>query len=397
MGRHAKPEYEVKRSSVPNGELYWYIIGRPNGVRKRAWFQTKEKAQAEATERNNKLRRLGHDSAKVDNALIVMATEGATRMALHNKTIRDAVDFFEAHLIQLKLVANSVSVSELCRVVREEFDFRLANEGATLRHKRTMDSELKKFEARFGDRSIKTLSGNEIKEWLAGLKTVKGLEIKPKTRMKIFGYIQNAYGIAMQKGLLAEDPFEKVENFMRSKKSEAPAFPLSPEEAQALLDAAEPSVVPFIAVGMFAGLRTSERDLIEWKHFVLDDAEPFIDIPKSISKTGERRLVPIQPALLAFLAPFVKKQGRIIPLTCNGNIAYQNAWERSVKAAGLWPWSENRLRDSFCSYRYRATGSAEMTAEEDGHTVQVMIDRYRKLVTREDAERFWAIRPKAVT
>jgi integrase len=273
--------------------------------------------------------------------------------------------------------------------VREEFVFRLANEGASLRHKRTMDSELKKFEDRFGERLIKTLSGDEIKEWL------KGLEIKPKTRIKIFGYIDNAYGIAVRKSLLDTNPLDKVENFMRSKKSEAPAFPLSPEEAQRLLDGSEPSVLPFIAVGMFAGLRTSERDLIEWKHFILDDPEPYIDIPKSISKTGERRLVPVQPALMAFLAPFVKKQGRIAPLTCNGNVAYQNAWERSVKAAGLWPWSEGRLRDSFCSYRYRATGSAEMTAEEDGHSIQVMIDRYRKLVTKEAAERFWAIRPVA--
>jgi hypothetical protein len=36
-----------------------------------------------------------------------------------------------------------------------------------------------------------------------------------------------------------------------------------------------------------------------------------------------------------------------------------------------------------------------MTAEEDGHSIQVMIDRYRKLVTKEAAERFWAIRPVA--
>ena len=386
MGRHAKAEYEVKKSSVPNGELYWYIIGRPNGVKKRAWFPTKTKAQAEATERNIKLRRLGQDSAKVDNSLIVMAAEGATELAPFGKTIRDAVQFYKAHLNQ---TTNSLSVAELCKIVREEFVFRLANEGATLRHKRTMDSELKKFEARFGDYLIKTLTGNEIKEWITGL------DLTPKTRMKIFGYIRNAYGIALQKGLLETHPFENVENFMRSKKSEAPAFPLTPEEAQRLLDATEPSVLTFIAVGMFAGLRTSERDLIEWKHFIFDDAEPYIDIPKSISKTGERRLVPVQPALMAFLAPFVKKQGRIVPLTCNGNVAYQNAWERSVKAAGLWPWSEGRLRDSFCSYRYRATGSAEMTAEEDGHSIQVMIDRYRKLVTKEAAERFWAIRPVA--
>jgi integrase len=384
MGRPAKPEYEVKKSSVPNGERIWYIIGRPNGVKKRAWFPTKEKAQAEATERNAKMRKLGQDSAKVDNSLIVMAVEGATKLAPYGKTIRDAV---EDYLIRLNQASNSVSVAELCQIVRAEFAFRLANEGATLRHKRTMDSELKKFEARFGDRPIKTLNGNEVKDWLTGL------EIAPKTRIKIFGYISNAFGIAVRKGLLDTHPFEKVENFSRNKKSEAPPFPLTPEEAQRLLNAAEPSVLPFIAVGLFAGLRTSERDLIDWKHFILDDAEPYIDIPKSISKTGERRLVPIQPTLLAFLAPFVKKQGRIVPLTRNGNVAYQNAWERSVKAAGLWPWSENRLRDSFVSYRYRATGSAETTAEEDGHSVQVMVDIYRKLVTKEAAERFWAIRP----
>jgi integrase len=98
---------------------------------------------------------------------------------------------------------------------------------------------------------------------------------------------------------------------------------------------------------------------------------------------------------MAFLAPFAKSEGRIIPLTCNGLIAYQNAWERSVKAAGLWPWSENRLRDSFVSYRHEHTGSAEITAKEAGHSVQVMLDKYQKIVTKDAAERFWAIRPKS--
>jgi hypothetical protein len=81
MGRNAKPEFEVKKSTVPNGEQNWFIIGRPNGKRVRAWFPTKEKAQAEATERNVKMRKLGSDSAQVDNSLIVMAIEGAAKLA----------------------------------------------------------------------------------------------------------------------------------------------------------------------------------------------------------------------------------------------------------------------------------------------------------------------------
>jgi len=112
-----------------------------------------------------------------------------------------------------------------------------------------------------------------------------------------------------------------------------------------------------------------------------------------ISKVGRRRLVPILPALRSFLQPLAKSEGHIIPLTCNGLPAYQNAWERSVKAAGLWPWCPNRLRDSFVSYRYEHTGSAELTAKEAGHSVAIMLDRYQKVVSRGAAEKFWGIRP----
>ena len=80
MARPSKPQFTVQKSSSGNGGLFWFIIGRPNGKRVRAWFATKEKAQAEATERNAKMRKLGEDSVQVDNSLILMATEGATQL-----------------------------------------------------------------------------------------------------------------------------------------------------------------------------------------------------------------------------------------------------------------------------------------------------------------------------
>ena len=48
------------------------------------------------------------------------------------------------------------------------------------------------------------------------------------------------------------------------------------------------------------------------------------------------------------------------------------------------------------SYRYEATGSGDITAKEEGHSVKVMFDRYQKLVTKENTDKFWAIRPVAV-
>jgi integrase len=341
MGRLAKPKFEVKKSTVPNGDLNWFIIGRPNGKRVRAWFPSKEKAQAEATERNIKIRKLGEHSAQVDNSLIVMATEGATLLRPFGKTLRDAVTFYVNHLAK---ESNSVSVSEFCPILRAEFDLRLSDNNASLRHRNTMFEALKKLEARFGSEKVMRITGIQIREWIAGEPWAV------KTRDKILGYLRNAWNIGTEKGIVSAPLV--VKNFKRNKKSEAPPFPLSVEEAERLLKAAEPSVLPFISIGMFTGLRAAERIELDWKHIHLDGPEPYIDLSAKIAKTGRRRIVSIQPALGEFLAPFANSEGRIIPLTCNGLSAYQNAWERSLKAASLWPLSENRLRDTFVSYRY---------------------------------------------
>lgn len=78
---------------------------------------------------------------------------------------------------------------------------------------------------------------------------------------------------------------ERVKNFPRNRKSEAPPFPLTVEEAQLLLNAAKPSVLPFIAIGMFAGLRSAERNELNWKDVHLGVAEPYIDLSAKIAKT----------------------------------------------------------------------------------------------------------------
>ena len=51
--------FEVQKSSVPNGSKYWFIIGRPNGARIRAWFATEKEAKAEADKRNKELEDYG--------------------------------------------------------------------------------------------------------------------------------------------------------------------------------------------------------------------------------------------------------------------------------------------------------------------------------------------------
>ena len=57
--RPSKPLFEVHKAKVPNGKRYWYIVGRPQGKRVRAWFSSEKEASAEAKKRNKELTEYG--------------------------------------------------------------------------------------------------------------------------------------------------------------------------------------------------------------------------------------------------------------------------------------------------------------------------------------------------
>ena len=88
----------------------WYIVGRPNGKRTRAWLKTKEVAQAEATERNLAMRKLGENAVALDAVLAETARDGATRLKPFGKTLKDAIDFYLSHLNTLH---SSISARDL--------------------------------------------------------------------------------------------------------------------------------------------------------------------------------------------------------------------------------------------------------------------------------------------
>ncbi len=150
-----------------------------------------------------------------------------------------------------------------------------------------------------------------------------------------------------------------------------------------------PEFLPVIALGAFAGLRTAEIERIEWQD--IDLAGEFIHVSADKAKTASRRLVPIQPNLAQWLAPYTKRTGKVWQGTSND---LQHTRSDVVKAAGV-SWRDNGARHSYISYRLADIQDAAKVALEAGNSPNVVFKHYRELVKPAEAVAWFNVRPDA--
>jgi integrase len=163
---------------------------------------------------------------------------------------------------------------------------------------------------------------------------------------------------------------------------------LTVTETARLLEAASRDVLPYIAIGAFAGLRRAELERLDWKQ--IDFESGLIEVTARNSKTAQRRFVVMQPNLRAWLLPLRKHKGNVTPAR---NI-FLESFDHARSAAGITDWPENALRHSFASYHLAHFKNAGDTALQLGHRdSRVTFAHYRELVKPKEAERYWQIRP----
>ena len=121
----------------------------------------------------------------------------------------------------------------------------------------------------------------------------------------------------------------------------------TPDEMQKLLGKAKPKLVPALALGAFAGIRSEEIKRLDWSDIKLKQGH--IEIKSAKSKTKIRRLISIPKNLKAWLLPFASETGPVTPFA---NLALQFA--KLGKLAGV-KWRKNGLRHSYISYRVAQT------------------------------------------
>ena len=145
-------------------------------------------------------------------------------------------------------------------------------------------------------------------------------------------------------------------------------------------------LIPYLALGFFAGLRTAELERLEWGAL----AAEHIHIGPAVAKSRQQRFVSVSQNLRAWLDEY-RGTGPICPVdpTTRGE-----ALLSLRRAAGITIWPHNAARHSFATYHLALHQDAPRTAHELGHANPAMLyQHYRNLATPADARAYFDIRP----
>ena len=338
-------------------KLKFVVSFKKNGKRARSFFETKKAAQTFAQLKNNER--------------LIGETDGAKQLAKFGKTIADAIAFYLPHLQASNQTCTFADlVDELLRSK--------AKDGASAVYITDLRCRLGQFKNSFANRIVSEIRTDEIDDWL------RDLDVSPVTRNNSRRVLRTAFSFAVKRNYCVGNPVTKT---AKAKEPRTDIGILTIDEASSLLENAAPDVLPYIAIGLFAGLRRAEIERLDWSE--VDFESGLIEVTAQNSKTAQRRLVTMQSNLREWLLPLRKHKGNVTPSNC-----FRELFEQARETAGIAEWPDNALRHSFASYHLAAFKNAASTALELGHhDSRITFAHYRELVKPKNAEKYWNLTP----
>jgi integrase len=247
----------------------------------------------------------------------------------------------------------------------------------------TLECFLCEFAASFGDRQLHTVTLPELNE------VCLVPELAPRTQFNRSRMMSHLYNYALRKKWVSVNLAKDI--VIPEWDPAEPGVLLVEQVQQLLRHADEFGFLPYIGIGLFAGLRRCELMKLDWTAVKRLDREIVVDA--SIAKTRSRRVVSYDDALTAWLELCPAGSGPIVDAKTFGG-----RFDRLRKAAGIQDWPHNALRHSFASYHLALHKDSVRTAFLMGHTggTDMLHNNYKGLVSTADAQRFWALTPAVV-
>jgi integrase len=165
-----------------------------------------------------------------------------------------------------------------------------------------------------------------------------------------------------------------------------------PKELRALLEGASANpefkeLLPVIALGGLAGLRLQEALRLDWREVF--GIAGHIEVSTAKSKTRQRRLVEICPALAAWLEPFREFSGAVFAKSLETFHQSFAALRESLEI----PARRNGLRHAFCTYHFAEHQNENQTAQQAGNSPAMIHAHYKGLATKAEAEKWFKVLP----
>lgn len=342
---------------------------------KRARYSFTSKVEADAFAEAKRIERQNEGTAALALPLEVRqdAAKAYALLAPSGVSLVQAAEYYRQHVLAFR---EAPLIEEIVKRLLEDAK---RND----RRDRTVAElkfRLEAFRDDFAGRRLSEITVEELKAW------VDDDEWSPRTRINYLTKVSQLFNYALRHGWVDSNIADRVERPTAEDK-EPGIFTLD-QVARLLECAPRFHLLPYFAIGLFAGLRSAELMRLDWSAVHLEGGS--IVVGAQVAKKRSRRVVEIAPVLKAWLAPVLKKSGPIVE-----EATFRDNLDALRKEVGMQEWPHNGLRHSFASYHLGAFGDALKTATLLGHKDPgVVHNHYKALVQRAEAARFWELRPE---
>lgn len=358
--------------------VYW-PAAEQGQQRKTRRFKTKTEAERFRLDKETQVTNQGRKAAALRDEVFADAVWASEQLSGHGVSIREVV---RDYLDRSEKILTSVKIDDAI----PDFIATKKGSGKSVRYVQDLRARCTAFAKEFGDRTLAEISVTHVERWL------EGLEVSPVTRNNFRRALSAFFSWGRKRGYCSDNPVQHVE---KAKEVRERVEIFTPSELRVILEAAPADLVPQVAIGAFAGLRTSEIERLRWED--LDFLLKRIDVRAKIAKTAATRYVPMRDSLLAWIQSGAKASGWVVPRSMNKkmtNFRQRLREEDQENGRPAIQWKHNGLRHSFASYALAECENAGQVAMWLGHDSNKMIFKhYRERVTPESAAEWFSITP----
>jgi site-specific recombinase XerD len=290
-------------------------------------------------------------------------------------TLKAAATFWKAHAAPADARTVAQVFAELVQAMKT------ANRRP--RSVQEMVGRLGGFVDEYGKTAIATLTTPDLEAWINN----RCQKLSARTRTHFRRVLHRLFSHAAKRGYREANPVAAIEK--PSPEQTVPEI-VKPGQVRRLLEKAaeiRPEIVPYLAIGFFSGLRSTEIDGLDWKQ--INFQKQLIYVDPATAKKRRSRYVKLEPNLAAWLT--AHRQG-------DGRVFYSRRALRFVQEQRKVTIPYNGARHSYGSHHLAAYEDAGKTAAMLGHTndTSVLFSHYRALVKPSEARAYWEIKPVRV-